>query len=155
MRKISIVCVGNLKEKFWTMGALEFEKRLSKFCDLEIFEITEEKFPQKPSKEEIEKALEEEAKKILQKTKGKKTFCLCIEGKQVSSEEFSKILSLSDDGPICFVVGSSFGLSKTLKRQFPTISFGKITLPHQLFRVILMEQIYRGMTILNNVSYHK
>lgn len=156
MRKICVVCVGTLKEKFWKDAVLEYQKRLSKFCDLEICEIVEEKLLQNPSESEIKKALEVEAKKILEKAKGKKTFCFCIEGKPVSSPKFAKLIEKeSDQSPLCFVIGSSFGISEELKKQFEGLSFGQITLPHQLFRVVVMEQIYRSFTILNGSTYHK
>ncbi len=156
MRKITIVCVGSLKEDFWKKAVLEYQKRLSKFCDLEICEIAEAKLSSSPNQKEIEQALENEAQKILEKTKGKKTFCFCIEGKPVSSQEFSKLLTENtNQGEICFVVGSSFGLFENLKSKFEKLSFGKITLPHQLFRVVLMEQIYRGFMIFSGSTYHK
>ncbi len=156
MKKITLICVGNLKEDFWKNASKEYVKRLSKFCDLEMVEIAEEKLSSSPTPAETEKVLEKEAQKILEKTNGKKTFCFCIEGKQVSSPEFSSLLEKStNDGPVAFVVGSSFGLSKLLKSKFEQLSFGKITLPHQLFRIVLLEQIYRAFTIIAGATYHK
>ena len=156
MRKITIVCVGNLKEKYWLDAESEYKKRLSRFFDFKIVEIEESKLSKNPSKKEIEKALETEAQKILQHVQNKTLVCMCIEGKQLDSVEFANFVQKStDQGELCFVIGSSFGLFENLKKLGTNLSFGKITLPHQLMRVVLCEQVYRAATILNNIEYHK
>ena len=155
MRKISIVCVGNLKEKYWIDALKEYEKRLSKFCDLNIIEIPESRLF-KNNKSEINAVITDEGTKILEKIKGKKVFSLAIEGEAVSSEQLAEIIeSESDLGEICFVIGGSYGLDERVKKCGKIISFGKITLPHQLIRVVLAEQIYRSFTIINHIEYHK
>lgn len=155
MRKITVICVGNLKEKYWVDALAEYKKRLSKFCDLNIIELAESKL-QKNNQSEINAVISDEGDKILAKIKGKKVISLAVEGETVSSEKLAQTISHESDlGEVCFVIGGSFGLDERVKKAGKMISFGRITLPHQLIRVVLLEQIYRSFTIMNNIEYHK
>jgi len=148
MIKIKIVCVGKIKEKYLVDAILEYSKRLSKYVNLEIIEVSEEQ------------TIEKEGQNILKRIdKGDFCIALAIEGKMLSSVEFSKFLSekmVFGESSFCFVIGGSEGLSsEILKRANYKLSFSKMTFPHQLMRVILVEQIYRTQRILNNEPYHK
>ncbi len=158
--KIKIVCVGKLKEKYLKDAIDEYTKRLSRFCTVQIIELSDEKIPDNASLAEEEKVLEAEGEKILKNISPPDyVFSLCVEGKALSSEEFSQKLSdvaLSGKSTICFVIGGSLGLSKAVKaRSDFRISFSKMTFPHQLMRVFLTEQIYRAFKINANEKYHK
>lgn len=154
MKKITLICVGSIKEKYLTDAINEYKKRIQKFFDLNIVEIAESKLLS--SQKEVEKALFEEGNKILEKAKGKMLISLCVEGKQKTSEEFAQFVNkATDDGEICFAIGSSFGLSPEVKKNSINLSFSKLTFPHQLMRVIFLEQLYRAGTITNNITYHK
>ncbi len=145
MIKINIVCVGKIKEEFYRAAVAEYLKRLSRFACVTVRETEECK------------SLEEEAKNILKAAKGY-VFALCIEGKKLTSEEFAaEIKKLCDKGEeITFIIGSSCGLAKEVKdaAQFK-LSFSDMTFPHQLFRVILCEQLYRAFMINTSSTYHK
>lgn len=155
MRKISIVCVGKLKEKYWQDAVAEYAKRISRFAELTIHEIDESKIVD-TSQKLIEQALKNEGQKIQNFLQNKIVIPLCIEGKQQDSVQFSQtIINLTDKKELCFVIGSSYGLSDKIKNLGTPLSFGKMTLPHQLMRVVLLEQIYRAFTIQNNIIYHK
>jgi len=155
MRKITIVCVGKLKEKFWVDAVCEYTKRISRFADINIVEIDESKIAD-TSPTSINKALDNEAQKIQNIVQNKIVVPLCIEGKQQDSVQFADTVAKQTDmGELCFVIGSSYGLSDTIKKLGAQLSFGKMTLPHQLIRIVLCEQIYRALTILNNTAYHK
>lgn len=152
MISINIVCVGNLKEKFWQEASKEYEKRLSKFSKLKIIEIEEQN-----KYKEIDKIIEIEGKKILEHLEGK-CFLLDIEGKEYKSEELSqKIISESlTSSVLTFVIGGSYGVSQEVKQKINNkISFGKATYPHNLARIILLEQIYRSFMIDSGAKYHK
>ena len=154
MKKITLICVGSIKEKYLTDAINEYKKRIQKFFDLNIVELPESKLLS--SQKEIEKALCEEGEKILEKAKGKTLVSLCVEGEQQTSEEFADFVDKKTNlGEVCFVIGSSFGLSKKVKENSINLSFSKLTFPHQLMRVIFLEQLYRAGTILNNITYHK
>lgn len=157
MLNIQIICVGNIKEKFYTDAIQEYKKRLQSFCKLEITELKEYKFT-KENPQEISLALASEGKEILKKIKGY-VIALAINGKNYSSEELSKHieqLGVSGNSQITFIIGSSYGLSKeVLDNVNEKLSFSKLTFPHQLMRVILLEQIYRAFTIINGKNYHK
>lgn len=156
MRKITIICIGSLKENYWVQAINEYQKRIQRFFDFKIIELSETKLPNKPSKKDIQKALQDEAKKVIALTKQKIVCPLCIEGKQLDSIELSHLIAqYTDQNELCFVIGSSFGLDDSIKSLGTQLSFGKMTLPHQLMRVVLTEQIYRAGTILNNIEYHK
>ncbi len=157
--KITVIGVGKIKEKYFTDAIKEYSKRLSRFTQLEIVEINDEKIPENASEKEMEKIKEKEGKGILSKIKdGAYIVALCIEGKENSSEELAKkIEEISmQSSHIVFVIGGSLGLSDEVKNAASLrLSFGRMTLPHQLMRVVLLEQIYRAYKINNNESYHK
>ncbi len=156
---ITIICVGKLKEKYLKDAVLEYSKRLSRFVKLEIIEIPDCKIPENASPAEENAVLEKEADLIIAKIKsGATVVTLCVEGKELSSPEIAKKLEdiSMQSSHIVFIIGGSLGLSDRVKNLSNLrLSFGKITLPHQLMRVILLEQIYRGYKINNNESYHK
>lgn len=155
MRKITLVCVGNLKEKYLHDAFCEYQKRLSKFFDFNIIELTESKLL-KNNQAEIENVIHAEGDKILEKVKGKKVCALAVEGEQKTSEQFADFIAKETDfNELCFVIGGSYGLDERVKNLGKNISFSKLTFPHQLMRVIFMEQLYRSATILNNIEYHK
>lgn len=158
--KITILCVGKIKEKFYTDAIIEYSKRLSRYCNLSIVEVADEKTKEQASDNEIEivKAKEGERMEKYIKDDGY-VICLAIEGKPLDSVELSeKIESLGIAGVshIYFIIGGSLGISKEiLARADYKLSFSKMTFPHQLMRVILLEQIYRSYRIMNNEPYHK
>ena len=160
MRTIKIICIGNLKENYLKDAITEYSKRLKAYCDLKIIEIPEYKIPKNPSKLTIEKALENESEKIFEKiNKTDYNIALCIEGKQFSSVDFSKIFettSINGYSTINFIIGSSFGLSKSIKEKADLkLSLSAMTFSHQITRVLLCEQIYRAFNILSGGKYHK
>lgn len=156
---INIISVGKIKEKYFTAAIEEYSKRLSRFAKLIITEIPDEKIPDNASEKEIEIVKETEGRKILSKlNENSFVITLCIEGKELSSEELAqKITDISmASSNITFIIGGSLGLSNAVKNKSQLrLSFGKITFPHQLMRVVLLEQIYRAFKINNNESYHK
>ena len=157
---IKIITVGKLKEKYLKMGIAEYTKRLSAYCKMELIEVPDEKAPEKLSEAEMVQVKEKEGERILAKIPDQAfVFALAIEGKQRTSEEFAKEieqLGVQGKSTIVFVIGGSLGLSDVvMKRSNTPISFGKMTLPHQLMRLVLIEQIYRGFKIVRNEPYHK
>ena len=158
--KIKIVTVGKLKEKYLKDGIAEYSKRISRFATVEMIELADEKTPDRASDSENEKILNLEGNRILSKI-GDREFVvvLAIEGKILSSEEFSKQLeqaSINGYSTLTFVIGGSLGLSPQVKnRANLSLSFGRLTLPHQLMRLVLVEQIYRAFTIQQGSPYHK
>lgn len=156
---INIIALGKLKEKYLCDAVSEYTKRLSAFCKVQINELTPVILPENPSDAEIENALLKEASLIKSKMQNGYTIAMCIEGKQISSEELaSKISDIGVMGKsaINIIIGSSFGLHDSIKRESDfKLSFSKMTFPHQLARVMLLEQIYRAYTINNNKRYHK
>lgn len=156
---ISILCVGKLKESFFREAVEEYKKRLSRFVNITVTEIPDQKIPDKASKKIEESVLEKEGEMLLDKIKNDSlVIAMCIEGKAVSSEELAELISEKsmNFSNICFVIGGSLGLSEAVKKRADLrVSFGKITLPHQLMRVVLCEQIYRAFKINANESYHK
>ena len=156
MFKLNIVCTGTLKEKHFISAQAEYLKRLQEFFEVKSVEFAEAKLPQNPSRAEIEKALDKEYEKYQPILKGK-VFVCAVEGKEYSSEDFSKLLKKSFDetGVITFLIGSSHGLSQKAKSGATLVSFSKMTLPHHLARIFLEEQIYRAFSILAGSSYHK
>lgn len=158
MIKICVIAVGKIKEKDYSEAIGVYEKRLSAFCDISTVEIKPAATPDDPSPLQIEAALGTEAQAIIAKIpKGVQVFPLCIEGKRMSSEEFSsEIAGAANAGKsICFIIGSSHGLDKSVKRLGTMISFSDMTFPHRLFRVMLFEQIYRAFAIISGKKYHK
>ena len=155
---IDIIAVGKIKEKFFRDAIEEYSKRLSAFVKLNIVEIPDEKIPDNASDKIIEKIKDTEGKKILSKLRQSTVVAMCIEGRQYSSEDMAQFLAqaANTSSTITFIIGGSLGLSDEVKQKANVrMSFGKITLPHQLMRVVLTEQIYRGYKIINNQSYHK
>lgn len=159
MLNVNIICIGNLKEKFFTDALSEYKKRLGRYCKFEVVELPEEKIADNVTQSQIDKTLTKEGEKILSKI-GKSDYvvAMCIEGKQLSSEELSKKLediSLTHS-TVNFVIGGSWGLSPDVKKRADMrLSVSKMTFPHQLFRVMLSEQIYRAFSITANAKYHK
>lgn len=158
--KIKIVTVGKLKEKYLKDGIAEYTKRISRFAKLEMIELADEKTPDKASESENQKILETEGARILSKV-GERDFVvvLAIEGKTFSSEEFSKQLeqaSIKGYSTLTFIIGGSLGLAPIVKNRANLfVSFGRLTLPHQLMRLVLVEQVYRAFTIQQGSPYHK
>lgn len=158
--KITLICVGKLKEKYLSQGVAEYVKRLSRYCTLEIMELSDEKTPDNASEATYEAIKSKEGERILRVLKDD-SYCiaLAIEGKMVDSEELAtKIdeLGIAGRSHITFIIGGSLGLSKeVLKRTDFKLSFSKMTFPHQLMRMILLEQIYRSYRIIHNQPYHK
>ena len=158
--KIKLVTVGKLKEKYLKDGIAEYSKRISRFATVEMIELADEKTPDRARDSENEKILDLEGNRILSKI-GDREFVvvLAIEGKTLSSEEFSKQLeqaSINGYSTLTFVIGGSLGLSPQVKnRANLSLSFGRLTLPHQLMRLVLVEQIYRAFTIQQGSPYHK
>ena len=160
MIKVTLIVLGGLKEKFFIDAAKEYEKRLSRFCQIKTVEINPAPLPDNPSRSQIENALLAEAALIEKKIpQNAEVFALCIEGKQLSSEELSqKIMEVADfgSGNVVFIIGSSYGLSERIKNLAKfKLSMSKMTFPHKLARVILLEQIYRAFMISSGGEYHK
>ncbi|MFY8331548.1 23S rRNA (pseudouridine(1915)-N(3))-methyltransferase RlmH [Vagococcus carniphilus] len=158
--KIKIIAVGKLKEKYLKQGIAEYEKRLGKYCKFEIIEVPDEKAPENLSELEIIQVKEKEGQKILAKISDNDyVFALAIQGKEITSEGFAnQIDQLSTRGTssFAFVIGGSLGLSdEVMKRSDAQISFGRLTYPHQLMRLILTEQVYRAFRIIKGEPYHK
>lgn len=158
--RITILAVGKIKEKFFREAIAEYEKRLSRYCKLELIEVADEKTPEHASRAEEEQIKEKEAKRILEKI-GSDTYVITLEilGKPMDSVSFSEMLQglgVGRKSQITFVIGGSLGLHESVsKRADSKVSFSPMTFPHQLMRVILCEQIYRGFRILNHEPYHK
>ena len=160
MLNIKIIATGDLKEAYWQSAIKEYQKRLGAWCKIEEIILKEERLPDNPTQAQIDKALEAEEKKILEKLSPKSyVIAMCVEGKQLSSEELSsKITDITNLGKseLVFIIGSSFGLSKKVKDVSDfKLSVSKLTFPHQLLRVILHETIYRSLSIINCTKYHK
>ena len=157
---ITIIGVGKIKEKFMQEGIKEYSKRLSRYCKLKIIEVTDESAPENLSEKEIEIIKEKEGKRILSKISNNSyIISLDIKGKNFSSEELSKKIediTLGGTNDIIFIIGGSLGLSEEiLNKSNLKLSFSKMTFPHQLTRMILLEQIYRGFRIMKGEPYHK
>ena len=158
--KISIACVGKIKEKFYKDAISEYEKRLSRYCKLEFLEVADEKTPDGASEALEEQIKEKEARRLLEKIREDAFVCaLEIEGKRLTSEGFARWmegLTVRGTSHIVFVIGGSLGLHASLRRRADmALSFSDMTFPHQLMRVILVEQIYRGFRIMHGEPYHK
>lgn len=157
---IKIISVGKIKEKYLKLGIEEFTKRLSKYCKLEIIELEDEKAPENLSEKEMENIKNKEGNKILSNIKENAyVIALAIDGKNLSSEELAdklNNLSIMGTSNIVFIIGGSLGLSNgVLNRADFKLSFSKMTFPHQLMRLILLEQIYRSFRIIKGEPYHK
>ncbi|MEG1520187.1 MAG: 23S rRNA (pseudouridine(1915)-N(3))-methyltransferase RlmH [Clostridia bacterium] len=155
--KIKVVAVGNLKDKFNQLGAEEYIKRLKRFCTFEMKEVTEENFVKEPNESEIKEILKREGTKISKEIEGA-LVVLDIDGEKLSSPQLSKKIDdiFLSASTITFVVGGSYGLDGEIKKLARLrLSFSDMTFPHGLFRVMLLEQIYRAMSIKANLPYHK
>lgn len=157
---IDIIVVGSIKEKYYTDAIKEYQKRLRPYANVEIIEVDEYKIPNNASDQEVKIGMDKEMESILSKVKDKAyLISLAIEGKQISSEDFAdKFMDLQVNGypDVAFIIGGSYGMSEEIKRKSDMkLSFSKMTYPHQLMRVILLEQIYRAFRIIRNEPYHK
>ena len=157
---VSIVCVGKLKEKYWTEACKEYAKRLSAFCSFSIIEVDEERLPDSPSQAQIDSAVEKEGQRILSRIpKNSCIIPMCIEARQKSSEGLAKELhqlSVNGCSSFAFIIGGSWGLSREVKESSGfRLSMSDMTFPHQLARVMLCEQIYRAFMIMTGRKYHK
>lgn len=160
MLTITVVCVGKLKENYWRDACAEYSKRLSAFCRLQIVEVSEERLPDNPSPAQITAALEEEGHRLFSRIPaGAPLVALCIEGQGVTSPELSKQLSqwaVGGHSHVVFVIGGSWGLSDLVKSSAQLrLSMSGMTFPHQMARVMLLEQLYRALQISNGGKYHK
>ena len=159
MMNVRFITLGTLKEGYLREAAAEYEKRLGAFCRFENIQLKEERLPDDPSDNEIRAALAKESERILAEIP-QRSYCvaMCVEGKQLSSEELAqRIESVANEtANICFIIGSSFGLADAVKQRADMrLSVSKLTFPHQLMRVVLLEQIYRAERINKNEPYHK
>lgn len=160
MINVQLIVLGKLKEKFMKDFSAEYEKRLSAFCKLTVTELEPVKLSDNPSEKEIENALLKEANMINEKMLSNAfVFSMCIEGKTISSEALSEKIqdiALSGTSNIVFIIGSSFGLHESVKKNSSfRLSMSPMTFPHKLARIMLLEQIYRAFSIANNGKYHK
>ncbi len=159
MMRVKLIVLGKCKEKYLKAASDEYTKRLSRYCRLEIVETQPVKLPENPSIAQINSALEREADEILKKIpEGCEIFSLCIEGEQMSSDAFAKRLKHAENAgkTVAFIIGSSYGLAEKIKDKADyKLSFSQMTFPHQLFRVMLLEQIYRAFKINEGSAYHK
>lgn len=160
MFRITLLTVGKLKEKFYLAAVEEYQKRLKSYCDFSLVELPETRLPDDPSAAQIAAGLSKEAELIVQKLPKGAWFCvLTPEGTELSSERLAQKLEevkLSGRGAACFLIGSSFGIAPEIKKQADfRLSFGPMTFPHHLMRVMALEQLYRAQTILAGTKYHK
>ena len=155
MRKVTVLCVGRLKEPFYEAAAAEYVKRLGRFCKLEIVELAEQRLPENPSPAEVARGLAKEAEAIRAKLPPAATVvALCVEGRMKSSEELAQLLEGSEQ--LACIIGGSFGLDPSIKAAAQLrLSMSPMTFPHHLARVMLLEQIYRGAKINEGGRYHK
>ena len=160
MMTVRLICIGKLKEKYLSDACKEYQKRLGAFCKLELLELPEYKLQNDPSESEITVCIRREGEEILAKIpRDALVIPMCIEGKQLSSEELSEELSsagVRGISQVCFIIGGSYGLSDAVKAAGKLrLSSSKMTFPHQLARVMLFEQIYRAFSIASGGKYHK
>lgn len=160
MRSITVLCVGKLKEAYLRDAAAEYQKRLAPFCRLSVIEVDEERLPDAPSDAQIQATLVAEGKRLLARVPaGAAVFALCIEGKEMSSPALAQTLDrLAVDGcsHVVFIIGGSWGLSDEVKAAARVrLSMSPMTFPHQLARVMLLEQLYRAGQISSGGKYHK
>ncbi|MBQ8141264.1 MAG: 23S rRNA (pseudouridine(1915)-N(3))-methyltransferase RlmH [Clostridia bacterium] len=159
MISVKIIAVGTLKENYLRDAAAEYSKRLSGYCKLSVVQLKESKLSDNPSEREIANALDEEAKAISAELSPRSyKIAMCVEGRQISSEALAeKIEAVSlEKSEICFVIGSSYGLSDKIKSACDMrLSVSQLTFPHQLLRVMLLESVYRAFNIIAGTKYHK
>ena len=160
MIQVKLICVGKMREKYYTDAFAEYAKRLQAYCRLELLEIAEQRLPDRPSDREIAAALEREGQEILKSIPGDAyTVALCVEGRQMPSEGMAALIAERESSgrpKLCFVIGGSFGLAPAVKqRADKRLSMSRMTFPHHLARVMLIEQLYRGFKINEGSRYHK
>ncbi len=159
MIKITLITLGKLKEKYLRDAIDEYAKRLSRYCKLDVVELTPVSLPDNPSQTEVDVALNKEAEMIEKRIPdGSIVTALCIEGKSFSSENLANFVEKNTNSGknMCFIIGSSYGLSSSVKQRANLkLSLSAMTFPHQLFRVMLLEQIYRAFKINEGSTYHK
>ena len=158
--KLTLVTVGKLKERYWLEAVSEYSKRLSRFCSLSIQELKEERLPDNASPAQEQEVIESEGQNLLKHIRqGSYVIALDLRGKAMSSEQLAQTverLGLSGRSDLTFIIGGSLGLSAALlARADLRLSFGAMTFPHQMMRVILLEQVYRAFKINRNEAYHK
>ena len=160
MTTVNLIYVGNIRDNYLLAAAAEYEKRLSAYCRLVCTELKEEKLPDEPSQAQIDAAIKKEGERILAVLPQKsKKIALCVEGKQISSEEFSSLLKTAENSgfsQISFIIGGAFGLSEEVKKVCDfRLSLSKMTFTHRIARILLLEQIYRAENIAAGGKYHK
>lgn len=160
MLRVDLICIGRLKERCWQEAADEYKKRLQGYCRLTVTELPEYRLPARPDPAQIAAALEREGESILAKLPPQSyLIALCIEGQEMDSPAFSKLLSdrtIAGDSRVTLVIGGPFGLSETVKRRADfRLSFSPMTFPHRLARVMALEQLYRAFRIASGGQYHK
>lgn len=160
MLGVRLICVGKLGERFWKDAVREYEKRLAAYCKLEIVELPEQRLPDRPSPAQIQAALQKEAAAIRAKIPaGAAVIALCVEGKELSSEQLASTLdswTLAGTSRLALLIGGSFGLDEGLKRAARLrLSMSRMTFPHHLARVMALEQLYRAFNLSSGGKYHK
>ena len=160
MIQITVISVGKIKEKYFVSAIEEYDKRLKRYASMSLIELKDEAVPDNLSDSEKILVLKKEGQRIIEKIpNGSYVVALCVEGKQISSEELSEFINnsaLAGKSHITFIIGGSLGLSDEVKNRADfKLSFSKMTFPHRLMKVILMEQIYRAFTIIEGKTYHK
>ena len=160
MVNLHVIAIGKIKEKFMRDAMEEYVKRPPPFCRISVLELAESKVSSDPSPAEISAAIAGEGKRIISKIpSGSYVFSMCIEGEQLSSEQLAGHIAhvtLEGKSSLCFIIGGSFGLSDDVKKASDfRLSMSRMTFPHQLARVLLVEQLYRAFSINNNGKYHK
>jgi 23S rRNA (pseudouridine1915-N3)-methyltransferase len=160
MLNIKIICIGKLKEAFFADAAAEYIKRLGGYCRLELDELPEIRLPADPSEAEKDNALLREAERIIPRIpKDAVVIAMCVEGKEIDSPQFSEFLNgcaVNGKNKLCFLIGGSFGLHEEIKKQAALrMSMSKLTFPHHLARIMLLEQLYRAFKIAEGSKYHK
>lgn len=160
MQNVNLLCVGKLKEKFYSEACAEYQKRLTRFCRLSITELAEERLPEDPSPAQIAQALAREAEAVRAKLpRGGAVIALCVEGRELSSPALAEAMqryAALGVSQLTFLIGGSFGLDEGLKASADLrLSMSPMTFPHHLARVMLLEQIYRAYQIQSGTRYHK
>lgn len=160
MLSVSVICVGKLGEKFWKQACDEYKKRLQGYCKLEVIELPEQKLPERPSAGQLEAALQKEAELIRNKIpQGAAVIAMCVEGKIMSSEVLAQTvqqMTVCGISKIAVLLGGSCGMAESLKQQAKLrLSMSPMTFPHHLARVMVLEQIYRALNIIEGGKYHK
>lgn len=157
MVKVNIIAVGKVKEDYFSKAISEYVKRLSRYCKLNIIEVKEKNLVTEPNSAEISEILKRESEEIKKELKGY-TVAMAIEGKKLSSKALASLIEKASNshGEITFIIGGSYGIDSAVKNSCcEAVSFSEMTFPHTMFRVMLVEQIYRAFTILNDGKYHK